>query len=551
MLAVSVASAAGGVIQNDVFWKDLSGKPILSQGGGVLKTGGVYYWYGAKYKEAESYCNNPTKKYGATSFSSVTCYSSRDLVNWQFEGDVFTGQTGWVGRMGVAYNANTKKYVLVSQGGSGILFATSDSPNGKFLLDNIQDAPPGIANGMTGDQTVFSDDDGKAYLICSSQSGRSNLYVAPLRPSDFLRVEQATRVFGGAGREGNCMFKFRGRYYFCSSDLHGWNASRCYYISATNIMGPYSQEKVMANTDLDFCHVTQTGFFITVDGSSDTTVLFCGDRWCDFAGNGTGYNQWCPLSFNGIEPVFHSVTHYNFDAASGKWSVAAGNNYLLNPGFEADRVTQSTLAGWMSSKDATANGNASGARSGNFCMQQSFAAAYRDTMYQDISELPNGTYSLKAWVKSSGGQASCRVFVSGFGGAEMSASLSKAMSGWTQVSVTGIKITNGKCRVGVASDAPAGAWCRADDFSLVNDAPDAVCLLPTAAHRSPPASGFFKVFAGGRFFLPQGKGDTPQRFIISDLSGKHIGSLTAGSRTTDLDREGGRAPGLYLLKIVR
>jgi hypothetical protein len=163
---------------------------------------------------------------------------------------------------------------------------------------------------MTGDQTVFNDDDGKAYLICSSQSGRANLYVAPLRASDYLQVEEATRIFGGAGREGNCMFKYRGRYYFCSSDLHGWNASHCYYISATNIMGPYSPEKIMANTDLDFCHVTQTGFFITDNGTKDTTVLFCGDRWSDFAGNGAGFNQWCPLSFGGIEPVFESVSRF-------------------------------------------------------------------------------------------------------------------------------------------------------------------------------------------------------------------------------------------------
>ena len=89
------------------------------------------------------------------------------------------------------------------------------------------------------------------------------------------------------------MFKYRGRYYFCSSDLHGWNSSHCYYISATNILGPYSSEGIMVNSGLDFCHVTQTGFFITVKGTEDTTVIFCGDRWSDFAGNGIGYNQWC------------------------------------------------------------------------------------------------------------------------------------------------------------------------------------------------------------------------------------------------------------------
>ena len=38
------------------------------------------------------------------------------------------------------------------------------------------------------------------------------------------------------------MFKYTGRYYFCSSDLHGWNASQTYCVSATNIKGPYWAE---------------------------------------------------------------------------------------------------------------------------------------------------------------------------------------------------------------------------------------------------------------------------------------------------------------------
>lgn len=30
----------------------------------------------------------------------------------------------------------------------------------------------------------------------------------------------------------------------------------------------------MVNSDLDFCHVTQTGFFITVNGAKDTRSCF-------------------------------------------------------------------------------------------------------------------------------------------------------------------------------------------------------------------------------------------------------------------------------------
>jgi hypothetical protein len=52
--------------------------------------------------------------------------------------------------------------------------------------------------------------------------------VSPLRASDFLAAEEAIFVYKGGGREGNCMFKYAGRYYHCSSDLHGWNTSQTY-----------------------------------------------------------------------------------------------------------------------------------------------------------------------------------------------------------------------------------------------------------------------------------------------------------------------------------
>ena len=53
----------------------------------------------------------------------------------------------------MVYHAATKKYVLVAQGGGGLYFATSDTPNGTFVFNNVQTNLPGIVNGATGDQT--------------------------------------------------------------------------------------------------------------------------------------------------------------------------------------------------------------------------------------------------------------------------------------------------------------------------------------------------------------------------------------------------------------
>jgi hypothetical protein len=449
-------AASVAVIRNDVFGKDTAGNPIYSQGGGVILVGGTYYWYGVKYGGAVSYAANPSKKNSDTSFSGVTIYSSKDLATWRLENTlVFDNAGSWFGRLGVVYNSTTKKYVLVAQGAGGLFFATSDTPTGTFTFNNVATSLTGIANGSTGDQTTFQDDDGKAYLICSSSSGRANLYVVPLRSSDFLALGTPTRIFGGVGREGNAMFKYGGHYYFCSSDLHGWNASHTYCISATNILGPYGEEFVLQNTDADFSHVTQTGFFITVKGTAQSFVIFAGDRWSDFAGNGLGFNQWMPLSFSGTTPIFQSLSEWSIDVGTGTWAVGPNNNYVLNPSFEADRVSVTTPAGWTSTNGT----NVAGGRTGNWSWQLTGASG----LDQQLSELPNQTYTLSAWIKG-GATVAAQLYAKGFGGTDVKTPLSPAGSTWKQVSLDGVAVANGKCDVGIS--ATAGALL-VDDFTLV------------------------------------------------------------------------------------
>lgn len=443
-------------IHNDTFWKDTSGSPIYSQGGGILLVGDTYYWYGVKYNGAVTYAAKPTSMNDDTSFAGVTIYSSKDLATWKLENTVVFDNAGsWFGRLGVVYNANTKKYVMVAQGAGGLFFAQSDTPTGKFVFDNVQTTLSGIANGATGDQTTFQDDDGKAYLICSSAQGRSNLYVVPLRDADFLAIGNPTRIFSGAGREGNAMFKYDQHYYFCSSDLHGWNASHTYCISASNILGPYGTELVINNTDADFSHVTQNGFYVTVKGSAGSFVVFAGDRWADFAGNGLGYNQWIPLTFDGTTPLFHSLSEWSIDAAAGTWAVGTNNNYALNPSFEADRVSVTTPAGWTTSNGS----NVSGGHTGRWSWQLTQSS----TLEQQVADLPDGTYTLSVWVKGSGATGAS-LYAKGCGGTDLSTSLAGANATWTNLSLSGITVSKGTCQIGVSTSA---GTLTVDDVVLV------------------------------------------------------------------------------------
>ncbi len=326
-----------------------------------------------------------------------------------------------------------------------------------------------MATNEPGDQTVFTDDDGQAYLILSSANGRANLYVVPLRAADFLATDSATLVFHGPGREGNCMFKYNGRYYFNSSDLHGWNASHTYTISATNIMGPYSAETVMANTDADFSHVTQTGFFITVHGSQQTTVIFAGDRWSDFAGNGIGFNQWMPLTFAGSAPQFQSLSQWSLDARAGTWSVGPGNNYALNPSFEADRVAMTQPAGWTTSTTTGGSpyANVGGGHTGRWKWRMTDTGTYQATIAQTVNGLPNGMYTLSAWVQSSGGQSVAQLFARNGGSAGQDAAVNAAIPSWKQITINDIAVANGTLLIGIETTASANQWVDLDDVSLV------------------------------------------------------------------------------------
>ncbi len=103
------------LITNDMFYRDTDGNTIYSQGGGIFKFGDTYYWYGVRYTESVQYAADPTLSMNVEhpAFEAYTCYTSKDLVNWEYQGDVATLETlgetwtGWAGRMGVVYHEAT------------------------------------------------------------------------------------------------------------------------------------------------------------------------------------------------------------------------------------------------------------------------------------------------------------------------------------------------------------------------------------------------------------------------------------------------------------
>ena len=192
-------------------WLDTDGNPINAHGAGMLYHDGVYYLYG-EYKVGETVLPEwATWECYRTDVTGVSCYSSKDLRNWKFEGlaleaskdpehDLHASKV--LERPKVVYNARTGKFVMwahvesadYSKAAAGV--AVADSPTGPFTY--LGSFRPNDA--MSRDQTVFVDDDGKAYQFASSENN-ATMYINELSDDYLTPTGNYTRIFIGASRE--------------------------------------------------------------------------------------------------------------------------------------------------------------------------------------------------------------------------------------------------------------------------------------------------------------------------------------------------------------
>lgn len=147
-----------------------------------------------------------------------------------------------------------------------------------------------------------------------------------------------------------------------------------------------------------------------------------------------------------------------------------GNNLITNSGFEHDGYTNlpTGWTTWLSSGTtaSTIKTESGSAYDGNYDLTFWNASAYSGSIYQEIKNLTNGTYTLSVWVKSGGGQSKCQIYAKSYGGNELDTNVPLSDTGWVKVQIKNIKVTNGTCQIGLYTVANAGNWCSADNFIL-------------------------------------------------------------------------------------
>ncbi len=272
-------------------WVDVNGAPINAHGGGVLHHEGVYYWYG-EIKTGKTWLPECNRSWGGTRVETVgvSCYSSKDLYNWKYEGNVlpavqndpnhelYKGKV--LERPKVLYNKTTKKFVLWAHVDSedyalahaGV--AISDSATGPFKY--VGSFRPDGA--MSRDMTVFMDDDGKAYLFHSSEDN-ATMHIC-LLTDDYLKPSgKFARIFEGRSMEAPAVFKHQGRYYFMASGCTGWAPNAARSAVADSVWGPWKElGNPCRGPEADVTFRGQSTYILPV-ANKPGTFIFMGDRW--------------------------------------------------------------------------------------------------------------------------------------------------------------------------------------------------------------------------------------------------------------------------------
>jgi len=272
IISVGSFSQKRSYISPGEVWPDDRGNHIQAHGGGILKIKDTYYWYGEQRRQGL----DSNKRY-------VSCYSSKDLMNWKFRGDVVQMTDpndqgkGWIlERPKVYFNRKTKKYVMyfhLDNKGyktASVGVAVSDKPDGNFVF--VKSFRP--LGHESRDIGQFVDDDGKAYLIFED---RPYGFRIALLSEDYMDIEKEICLIP-EHMEGGAIVHFKGLYYAIGSGLTGWNPNPNKYATAPSLAGPWTEFKDIAPPETK-TYGSQSTLLLKVVGSKGTTVLFLGDIW--------------------------------------------------------------------------------------------------------------------------------------------------------------------------------------------------------------------------------------------------------------------------------
>ncbi|MEV5495402.1 RICIN domain-containing protein [Nonomuraea fuscirosea] len=316
------AQAAPVTIANGTQFRDTSGNVLHAHGGGVLREGGYYYWFGEN--------RNPDN-----TFRAVSVYRSTDLKNWEFRNDVLTRSShpeldvANIERPKVIYNGSTGRFVMWMHKENGSNYsearaavASSATVDGDYTYHGSFRP---LGQHMSRDITLYNDS-GTAYMI-SAADENYDLHIYRLT-ADYLNVSTLVGNFwNDAHREAPALFKRGNVYFLLTSAATGWNPNQARYATASSISGPWTG---WTNVGDGTTFGSQPTYVLPIQGSSTTGYLYMGDRWAGAWGGPVNDSQyvWLPITFPSATSM--SLTWYpeiTVDAATGVVSGGGSSPY--------------------------------------------------------------------------------------------------------------------------------------------------------------------------------------------------------------------------------
>lgn len=294
-------------------WNDTKGSAINAHGGCIVYSDGYYYWFGENRNGGKS--------------AGISCYRSSDLYNWERLGlavtptgtmtdecrDIASGRT--LERPKVIYNDKTGKWVMwihwengSDYGQAKSCVCIADKVSGPYTLVDVYRPN----NCDARDQTLFKDDDGKAYHVYSTNMN-SNTNCEILADDYLTPLTDYNTQLKGRKYEAASIFKVGETYYGLFSGCTGWSPNPGRYMWTTDLMGtwtaPADFKASDGTTGINFCvddgasttYTSQSAYVIPVHGK-EKCFIYYGDRWNSGNIQSSKY-VWLPLSVRSGYPA--------------------------------------------------------------------------------------------------------------------------------------------------------------------------------------------------------------------------------------------------------
>jgi hypothetical protein len=286
--------------------------------------------------------------------------------------------------------------------------------------------------------------------------------------------------------------------YMTTTDFQTWSAPQTLFSSSVPVM---DASIFRANGKFHLLYRGTSGYTYQVTSSGSILgpynvndhVAVAWDREGPFAYQLYGQNVWLMIadiygpggpyqmarSTDGVTWTVLASTDFSFPSGAAdkvrhgsvipitadEYAQLSGQNLLTNPGFE------SGFTGWtVTSPNGTTaahhiENNAGNSHTGTHNLATWSTGAAQAYTSQTRTGLMNGTYTARAWVKSGGGQTTAQLEAKNYGGT-LKATAIPTSSTYTQITISGIAVTNGQCTIGVWVVAAAGQWVNVDDVEF-------------------------------------------------------------------------------------